>query len=323
MRSKSRHVRSGFTLIELLVVIAIIAILIALLLPAVQQAREAARRSTCKNQLKQIGLALHNYHETHRIFPQGGFGQSIGSGTSASTLNNVSMSFLVMILPFVDQAPMYESFNLNRGYSFSGNRQVCLNVPPVYLCPSSNKTHSNHTSEVVGSAPMYASHYVGNMGPVGTNATTSAPYQLECENPSAGTSVPNCRSGNDVSNMGVLGGPRSNIRLRDIIDGSSNTIMVGEMSGHKYLSEAIAPRGWNRGCHNDSCGSSKNVKFGINVHGFVSGEFNNMSFGSNHVGGCHVLMADGSVHFVSENVDMNVYLATASREGGETNTIEF
>ncbi|QDU09945.1 DUF1559 domain-containing protein [Gimesia aquarii] len=323
MSSSGRRERHGFTLIELLVVIAIIAILIALLLPAVQQAREAARRSTCKNQLKQIGLALHNYHETHRIFPQGGYGQSIGSGTGSSTANNVSMSFLVMILPFVDQAPLYQTFNLNRGYAFSDNRQACLNVPPVYHCPSSNKTKSTHTSEVFNSTPTFASHYVGNMGPVGTNATSSAPYPLECENPSSGTSIPNCRSGNDVSNLGVLGGPRSQVRLRDILDGSSNTIMVGEMSAHKYLAEAIAPRSWNRGCHNDSCGSSKNVKFGINVHGFVSGEFNNMSFGSTHEGGAHILMSDGSVHFASENIDLNVYLATASREGGETNTLEF
>lgn len=323
MNSSSAKQRKGFTLIELLVVIAIIAILIALLLPAVQQAREAARRSTCKNQLKQIGLALHNYHETHRIFPQGGFGQSIGSGTGNTTANNVSMSFLVMILPFVDQAPLYETFNLNRGYQHSTNMQACLNVPPVYHCPSSNKTKSTHTSEVVISAPVFASHYVGNMGPVGTNPVTSAPYPLECENPSAGTSITNCRSGNDVSALGVLGGPRSAIRLRDVIDGTSNTIMVGEMSGHKYLAEIIAPRAWDRGCHNDSCGSSKNVKFGINVHGFISGEFNNMSFGSQHEGGAHLLMADGSVHFASENVDLNVYLSTASREGEETNTIEF
>lgn len=321
MRRINRR-RSAFTLIELLVVIAIIAILIALLLPAVQQAREAARRSTCKNQLKQIGLALHNYHETHRIFPQGGYGQSIGSAGASST-NNVSMTFLVMILPFVDQAPLYEEFNLNRGYSYSGNLAACLNVPPVYLCPSSNKIRSTHANELSNSRPVYASHYVGNMGPVGQNPVTSAPYTLECENPSSGTSVPNCRGGNDVGGLGVLGGPRSEIRLRDILDGSSNTIMVGEMSGHKYLTEQIAPRSWNRGCHSDSCGSSKNVKYGINVHGFVSGDFNNMSFGSVHEGGCHLLMADGSVHFASENIDMNVYLATASREGGETNTLEF
>ena len=322
MNSCNRKNRKGFTLIELLVVIAIIAILIALLLPAVQQAREAARRSTCKNQLKQIGLALHNYHGTHRIFPQGGYGQSIGSA-SATALNNVSMTFLVMILPFVDQAPLYDTFNHNRGYSYSANLEACLDVPPVYLCPSSNKTHSTHANEVVGSVPTFASHYVGNMGPVGTNVATGAPYQLECENPSSATSVPNCRGGNDVANLGVLGGPRSKIKLRDILDGTSNTIMVGEMSGHKSLTEPIAPRSWNRGCHSDSCGSSKNVKYGINVHGFVSGEFNNMSFGSVHEGGCHLLMADGSVHFASENVDMNIYLSTASREGDETETMDF
>ncbi len=322
MNSPNRRERRGFTLIELLVVISIIAILIALLLPAVQQAREAARRSTCKNQLKQIGLALHNYHETHRIFPQGGFGQSIGSA-NVRNQNNVSMSFLVMILPFVDQVPLYQAFDLNWGYLSNVNREVALNVPPIYLCPSSNRRRSTHSSEKFNSVKVFTTHYVGNLGPVGINPVTSAPYPLECENRSSGTSIRDCISGNDVSSLGVLGGRHSKIRLRDIIDGASNTIMVGEMSGHKYLAEKIAPRAWIRGCNGDSCGTSKNVKFGINLHGFAAGEFNNMSLGSMHEGGTHVLMADGSVHFVSENIDMNVYLSTASREGGETNTIEF
>src|SRR3546814_780854 len=99
----------GFTLIELLVVIAIIAVLVALLLPAVQQAREAARRSQCKNNLKQIGLALHNYHDTHRVFPPG---QMSWFGSDLFPLNaGARISWMQQILPFIDQAPLYNSFN--------------------------------------------------------------------------------------------------------------------------------------------------------------------------------------------------------------------
>lgn len=327
MRNKTSN-RVGFTLIELLVVIAIIGILVAILLPAVQQAREAARRSNCKNNLKQIGLALHNYHDSHNIFPQGGLGYRIGTnplfGPKATTCG-----FLVMILPYVDQTTIYNSFNFNAGYMETANLTLALNVPSLYLCPSSTVMRSNKSTstvsvagetfppEAISGTQVFTSHYLGNMGPLGTNPLTGLSYPHEC-------TTSNCNSINEVAGLGVLGGPRAKVRMRDIRDGTSNTIMAGEMSVNNYItSEPIGPRAWTAGCPVDSCGMSKNIKFGINLRGFGPAGFNNMSFGSIHTGGTHLLMADGSVHFASENIDMGVYRATASREGNETETLDF
>ena len=123
--------RKGFTLIELLVVIAIIAILIALLLPAVQNAREAARRSQCRNNLKQIGLALHNYEGTHRVFPMG----LLGSSSTPSATNQLH-TWMTLQLSYLDQAPLQKKYNFNVAYNHANNAAVVVTTLPAYLCPS-------------------------------------------------------------------------------------------------------------------------------------------------------------------------------------------
>jgi prepilin-type N-terminal cleavage/methylation domain-containing protein/prepilin-type processing-associated H-X9-DG protein len=304
--------RRGFTLIELLVVIAIIAILVALLLPAVQQAREAARRSTCKNQLKQIGIGLHNYHDVHNTLPPGGM-------TGGNEL-----PWLVMILPSIDYTPLYESVNFDRhaigagtaGYpaydTVLGNQKI-----PVYLCPSSNKLFEN------ASTTQYTSHYYGNMGPT-TGINTGGTTQYTCQ--STSTTVLECNAGTAHGGFGTRGvlGRNSRINFRDITDGTSNTIMVGEISNHKTLTGAdmVGYRRWHRGFQGTASGGTKNVTFGINTTTYNgSNNFNEISFGSNHVGGCHMLFADGAVTFASENVDLTVYKDTATLDGEETNSL--
>ena len=299
--------RRGFTLIELLVVIAIIAILVALLLPAVQQAREAARRSTCKNQLKQIGVGLHNYHDVHDTLPPGGM-LNAGNG----------LSWHVMILPFIDYTPLYESVNFSLRDNVAAD-QAALDAVlgtqkiPVYLCPSSNKILQN------GSTTLYTTHYYGVMGP--TDGTTTSRYT--CIGHAAATECTTAAHGG-YATTGVLG-RNSRINFRDITDGTSNTIAVGEISNHKVPStgaDMVGYRKWHRGATTTASGGTKNVRWGINTTTYNgSSNFNNISFGSNHVGGCHMLFADGAVTFVSENVDMTVYQDSATRDGEETTSL--
>ena len=182
------HVRTrrGFTLIELLVVIAIIAVLVALLLPAVQQAREAARRTTCRNNIRQLALALHNYQSSHRVFPFGVLGIS---GNPQD--NYVLHTWMTMILPDVDQQPLYNSYNCNVRFDNPVNAMAVHTVVPVYVCPS--------VVVPVQDDRFAPSHYAGNAGTV---------------------------PGNDD---GVLF-PLSKISFRDLTDGSSNTIAAGEIT---------------------------------------------------------------------------------------------
>ena len=296
--------RRAFTLVELLVVIAIIAILIALLLPAVQKVREAAMRSQCQNNLKQIGLALHNYHSDHGTFPPGG-----------TTVGGQGLAFHVLILPYVEQDNLYKQFNLNQAYGGATNKPLGLVRVPIYLCPlPAQGLRSEASFEFVNNAPPWASHYIGNMGPN--------------DRPSGGTrydvTLTNSPQGG-VARQGVLGYD-TKIRVTDIIDGSSNTFLVGEMSTVRPGGLSMGRRAWTRGCWSGSdlqCTSARNVANAMNTVWYNgSNNFNNVSFGSMHPGGTHWLFGDASVRFMSESTSMAVYLATASRDGGETNALQ-
>ncbi len=190
----------GFTLIELLVVIAIIAILIALLLPAVQQAREAARRSTCKNNLKQIGLALHNYHDTHRVFPPGSISQH---GWLSTTF----------ILPFIDQAPLYQAIKPN-GPIVLTNAIILARVRtvlPAYLCPSSaDPDASKNSSAQVRVAGIQYPIGLSNYLAIDGNGDLRCNYGL--------------------SSFNGIFYQNSKTKIRDITDGTSNTVMFTERS---------------------------------------------------------------------------------------------
>lgn len=291
-------VRRGFTIIELLVVIAIIGILVALLLPAVQQAREAARRTECANHLKQIGLALHNYHDAHKAFPPGGFFSN-------------ELSWHVHILAMLEHAPLYNAFNFNQGQYFSANVNNKNNPHglvriPEYLCPSGTHEHSLTSADAVNGQHTYTTHYYGIMGPRG-------------DNPAGGTYRLDPGPFGPFSDHGIFGYETSR-QFRDITDGASSTFVVGEISWN----DANSYRTWVRGVNGNPMSGAKNVVHPINTFFFNNGVgFNDISLGSEHPGGAQVLMGDGSVRFVSELVDMIVYKSTASIDGGEIKVLQY
>jgi prepilin-type N-terminal cleavage/methylation domain-containing protein len=274
MPARIRLRSRGFTLIELLVVIAIIAILIALLLPAVQQAREAARRTQCKNNLKQIGLALHNYLDVHNIFP-GSFVPTTGCVTG-NTNANFAWGWGTALLPFLEQAPLFNALNMNgcrmpvATNLFNG---VAYLQQPVaaYVCPS----------DAGGPINTYWNNYSKSNYPGSHQVFRTAD-------------------------------PR---RIRDFIDGTSNTLLVGERALRldpqgKRQTGAIV---WGRTSGSDA-GSTFHGTWPINQPHPATATNNGASndpgcirhnTSSEHTGGAHFALGDGSVRFISENIARN------------------
>jgi prepilin-type N-terminal cleavage/methylation domain-containing protein len=332
MKPTVKH--KGFTLIELLVVIAIIAILIALLLPAVQQAREAARRTQCKNILKQWGLALHNYHDVHNTFPMGAMG--LGNNAHDSSFNN--FSFHVMLLPFIEQSALYQQFDMNLNYASrttsngSGKTNIELteaNFPLLY-CPSSQVEDQVYAlgSITIGSNPARTIngntvHYYGIAGPSGAKKDSTTNYTGHYGNTTTD------HGGYETN--GILF-PNRAIRIAHVTDGTSNTFLLGEISSTRNKRETGWQPSWRHWTQGASTGvgtamyACKNIYREIGMSGYTGSNpdrlFNNVRFGSHHTGGTHFLMADGTVRFASENMDLLTYKALGSRAEGETASLD-
>jgi prepilin-type N-terminal cleavage/methylation domain-containing protein len=298
-----RTSRRGFTLIELLVVIAIIAILIALLLPAVQQAREAARRATCKNALKQHGLALHNYHDTFNAFPPGWIAVDPATRRPSVHEGVNGAGWGTMILPMLDQGPLYNIYNANVGLEDPLNKTFRETQLPVFKCPSDPQPLLFDIGEEADPSNIICKLAIANyVGVFGTIALD------ECEN-SPGT-APVLASG-QCRGDGVLY-HNSRVRIADITDGTSNTLIVGERltnpqegwystwSGRVAEAEEACQR---------ILGSLDHPPNDTHQH------FDDYS--SHHVGGAHFVLGDGHVRFVSENIDRTVYQSLGTTSGGE------
>ncbi len=312
MNRNRPHIQTAFTLVELLVVIAIIGVLVAILLPAVQAAREAARRASCSNNLKQMGLALHNYHDTLKGLPPGVQGTN-GSQSS----NHLLHTWMAMILPYAEQTNLQNRYDFKVRFDHDNNRSVVLQKLELFECPS-------QTAEVIQNR-YGPSHYAA----------------------SAGT-----RPGNDD---GVLF-PMSRTTLGDILDGTSNTFVVGEI--------AFEHGGWARGAMNNgdsgsgsgsgsgggggsgsgSGGGSGSGSGGGGGQGFARGVLRwyqaaascaqpginppatncsdnaerRFQFSSLHPNGGQFALSDGSCRFVSETINDSVLRALITRDGGET-----
>lgn len=297
----SRRLKNGFTLIELLVVIAIIAVLLALLLPAVQQAREAARRSQCKNNLKQIGLALHNYHDMHTILPPGWVIRPPASGItvlgntycSANSANTMA-PWTVLILPMLDQVALYSQFDLGESFTSQSNQTPAPNsnyLTPlqVYRCPSETR---------VRECPLLL-NYVGLQG--------SQDYDCHYMNQRVFS-----RSGTFYANSAT--------HFRDISDGLSNTMIVGETryfpanNNQNALSWATSPRMGGGGISVVSVTAILPINSRPSL--VPDAATSSKLLGSYHTGGIQILLGDGAVRFLSENINEDIYFNLAKRDDG-------
>ena len=284
---KQRH---GFTLIELLVVIAIIAILVALLLPAVQQAREAARRTACKNNLKQFGLALHNYHDAYRLFPP----MLIRGNNSSGQFNGNGFSWGAMILPFIEQSGIYDqiNFSLKIGDT-SGSPAALQNLAavrtsfPMLHCPSDEREKN------------FNMNGAGDVNRVRDPGIATMSYFV-----SAGA----FHIYNDTNNRRRQNGmfsTDSSVDLGKIPDGTSNTIMMGETTRLR-TGNADTFYGKLDGTGDLTCcfdWVSKNGQYAINSGDPGAGNARYHGFSSSHKGGAQFAMADGSVRFISDSIE--------------------
>lgn len=315
---------SGFTLVELLVVIAIIGVLIALLLPAVQQAREAARRMECKNNMKQIGLAMHNYHDSLGSFPPGAIATTPASdnnhGNNGSWDANMSRApWTVLILPYMEESALHDSFDFGKQFAWAfyqnldvhsaSNYDTSSNTNhvfqktsmPKYICPSFTTgrfpTLSYHAVCGGGETPARQNEYNGHAG----------------------------YSGRVYFNNGVFW-RNSKTKFRDITDGTTNVLIVGEtiysMKGNTCCEMTTWASGY-RLTPNDQLlvGTSaavRQINSGPDVNGNQVNTFGYVTstFGSEHPGGAQFVLGDGSVQFLSEVMDINAYRQMAVRADG-------
>jgi prepilin-type N-terminal cleavage/methylation domain-containing protein len=347
-----RHRKHGFTLIELLVVIAIIAVLVSLLLPAVQQAREAARRTQCKNNLKQIGLAFHNYHDSALTFPGGCSLYNDYPNNGGAT---ISISYWVSILPHIDQSAIFNGWDFNStaaggsGYHNLSNLALAGNSKLGWInCPSSPlnnrgmQEYINNVPQAANYAGLQDNHYFGIAGaaPFGNFTDTTI------VNPGA-------LMGGAMSKRGMVP-EKSNIKISGCSDGTSNTMLIGEISGFLKGSDgvnrdnrpgagqpwfagswpntgAVFGSLWDIGPHMSvttvrySPNKKVNITSGIwdlqgcGGDGAAFGSYwnhQNTPLSSGHSGGVQVLLTDGSVRFISDSIDLATLTYLSVRDDG-------
>lgn len=278
MLSRPTHCR-GFTLVELLVVIAIIGILVALLMPAVQAAREGARRMSCSNNLHQIGLALHNYHQTHRTFPPGTI-EYRNAHRVVSRNPNAGLNFAwsALILPFLEQSAVLNEIDYAYPFDAPENAEIAAQTLPVYLCPTVPDGYELRQ----GRGPC---HYGGISGKQKPSLLGTLLYDVP------------------TSSNGRLTGvkPARAVRAADILDGLTNTIMVAEDSMNQDGQ-------WISG------GNVMEVAYTVNDPAVAV--FDN-EIRSYHPGGANSINADGSVRFLAETMTREIVAALSTRANGE------
>ncbi len=325
-----RSPKAGFTLVELLVVIAIIGVLIALLLPAVQQAREAARRMSCSNNMKQAGVALHNYHDTFLAFP---LGSRIGVSSSFGP------SFWGGLLPFLEQGALYDQMNFSVAHcGWSANSGVLIgDSPSALVCPS----FPGDASDIpFNSSWDSASTYIGISGAIINNANYTESRTVtgfDCCSHSGGYNNGTAAAG------GMLVSNKS-IRFRDATDGTSNTLVISELGGRMYtansssyanipgpnvlMAGAGTYHGWLMGTSGGGTPTGlrafnlTTIRYAPNTRNFDLDGINanygpNNPLLSEHPGGVMGVFADGHVEFITETIDLDILKYQATRDDGQ------
>lgn len=303
----NRQASRGFTLVELLVVIAIIGVLVALLLPAVQAAREAARRSQCSNNLKQLGLAVHNYHDTWNYLPIS-ISYNKEGGTTLPNVNG--KGWIVGILPQMEQMPLYTQFepffngDFGAGGGFANSAAACREALKTRLkglaCPTDpdNKKYVTGMPQLSG-IECAGTNYKGVLGDhrLNNNSIHASP-------------VADCHSGRGCNGLFYRNNYLEPMGLKSITDGTSNTLMIGEdVPSQNAHSVAFCANGDWSVCHAPPNYFRKPPT--------PSDWPNVMTFRSLHPGGLQFALADGSVRFISQTIAWDLWRALSTREGGE------
>jgi prepilin-type N-terminal cleavage/methylation domain-containing protein len=318
----------GFTLVELLVVITIIGVLVSLLLPAIQASREAARRTTCLNRIRQVGVACLNYESATGHFPPAN--DALHPNSTPPT--RPDYCWIAFILPYLEQQALYDSINADVDWFHASNEVPATTPLTSFRCPSRPDLEPVNLSGPGGVSDGFGNraesdlrtHFLAVLG-ANTElyrdlpnfcSDPSSPYSMEVQ--SSGSSrrtVPTCVSGDHgpISNNGILY-RYSKTRMGEVEDGTTNTFLVGESAFGDVESQGTRP--WIAGAVGSWMYGAKNLAYSINSGARPGPVRNNMGFGSQHPGGCHFAMSDASADFISENVDLKVLFDMAARNDG-------
>ncbi len=334
MNLRGENQRTAFTLVELLVVIAIIGILVALLLPAVQAAREAARRMSCTNNLKNVGLAIMNFEAARRTFPYSiNYGSCqvppFGGKSGACAIPRTGKGWIVDILPYLEQQGMYDQMkpaiedtigfrvkagSPDRGFGMGRQeaRQAVETQLPVLTCPSDTSAGPRDDLWWWLGINVATTNYKGSLG---SNAIVPHIADNLWKPPTFGV-APDCHDGDPEPCTGIFwrNSYDNPVKLKRVTDGTSNTFLVGEsIVGQDLHSAAYFSDGdWA------TCSIQLNFTLEGDPQIYKDQWYNFRGFASRHPGGAQFVMADGSAHFIAEGIDQKIYEALATKDGGES-----